>query len=104
VEKNDLKLVLDRTDAIIDAAKNDNLSLADQAGLYAAMRLLVADIEQYIAERDLAAYANEKARNVRWHVGAILGFAVTNGHDAGQHRSWALGELSSLRTELKSEG
>ncbi len=37
---NDLRLILNRAGALLAATKNDELTLADQAGLYAAARFI----------------------------------------------------------------
>lgn len=91
-------------DEIIGAARED-LSFAEKAGLFAAVSVIVKNIEEYIDEDvEGDGYAHEKITQVQWHVGAALGFDITNGQSAEQHRGWALGALSSLKSALKQRG
>ncbi len=99
---NDPKLALDSVEALIKELERHGLSFAEKAGLFAAMRILEGDIDVYIDDHAGGnGYAHEKIRNVRWHVAAALGFDITNNHPAEQHRSWARGDLHSLRSTLK---
>lgn len=105
---NDWRLTLSAIKDMIKAA-DENLSIVERAGLFAGAVTLMSKVEHWLDEKGRDAYAFEKIRNVRWHLGAILGFDITNGHAASQHRAWAYGDLNSLekaielRTDLDDE-
>lgn len=98
---NDPMLAVDALDRIIDALKEPQaLSDGELSGLYAAARFIKADLDAWLDERDAGGYPSEKLMKAVWHIGAITGFDITNGHGNGQHRSWALGEADTLRRVL----
>lgn len=98
---NDPMLAVDALDRIIDTLRDhDRLSVPDGCALYAAARVIQGDIDKYLKEQGGHAYASEKLHKTLWSIGAILGFDVTNGHGAQQHRVWALGSVSTLRNVL----
>lgn len=68
-------------------------SLFERAALFAASRVLIDDL---LSDERLNGYAKEKAVDLRWHIGAALGFDETNGHPLEQHRTWAMGYLGTL--------
>lgn len=68
-------------------------TLPERASLFAASRALIDDL---LADDQLNGYAKEKAHDLRWHIGAALGFDETNGHSHEQHRVWAMGYLGTL--------
>lgn len=68
-------------------------SLPERASLFAASRTLIDDL---LTDERLNGYAKEKAQEMRWHIGAALGFDETNGHPGEQHRVWALGAQDAL--------
>ena len=82
------------------------LSPEFRPGYYAAIRTLLRDLEEHLADEDNDIsernYLKEKLVSLRWHVGAMFGFDIDNGHDAQQHRVWALGEIQKLKN-LKNE-
>ena len=102
---NDLKFSLGVLEAIYNEAKRDDLSFAECAGLYAAARIQCEDFRRYIDDdRDGYGYAHEKVSQYQWHIGASLGFDITNGHDKAQHIGWALGAFWTLRDVLTENG
>ncbi len=102
---NDLNLSLGVLESIYDEAKRDDLSFAGRAGLYAGARIQCEDFRRYIdTERDGHGYAHEKVSQYQWHIGAALGFDITNGHDKAQHLGWALGAFWTLRDVLTENG
>lgn len=102
---NDLNLSLGVLKSIYDEAKRDVLSFAERAGLYAGARIQCEDFRRYIdTERDGHGYAHEKVSQYQWHVGAALGFDITNGHDKAQRLGWALGAFWTLRDVLTENG
>jgi hypothetical protein len=102
---NDLELTLTNVDQIIEEARRDDLSIAEKAGLYAATHVIARDLDKHIDEECGGdGYAHEKVGTMRWHVGAALGFDVTNNHSAEEHTVWALGALNSLRNVLRQRG
>ena len=97
---NDPKLTVKNIEDIIAATKGD-LSYAERAGLFAAISTIGKNVEEHIDDSmDGDGYAHEKITQVVWHVGAALGFDITNGHSAEQHRSWAYGACSTLENLL----
>ncbi|MCP4026778.1 MULTISPECIES: hypothetical protein [Sphingomonas] len=102
---NDLNLSLGVLESIYDEAKRDDLSFAECAGLYAGARIHCDDFRRYIdTERGGHGYAHEKVSQYQWHIGAALGFDITNGHDKAQHLGWALGAFWTLRDVLTENG
>ncbi|RZL84769.1 MAG: hypothetical protein EOP66_02385 [Sphingomonas sp.] len=102
---NDLNFSLSVLEAIYNEAKRDDLSFAECAGLYAAARVQCDDFRRYIDEaRDGYGYAREKISQYQWHIGAALGFDITNGHDKAQHIGWALSAFWTLRDLLTENG
>ena len=95
---NDPKLAIGVLHDIIREAHRDK-SLAERSALYSAARLLLSDIrERFTPENGkFDGYMSEKLRNVKWHIGAALGFDIDNGHDDEKHRVWAYGDLGTLR-------
>lgn len=98
---NDPKIATARLEEIISAAHPDRLTLPESCALYAATEALCGQLRDHVEETASSdGYAFEKIGQVRWHIGAALGFDTDNGHDAGQHRVWALGSLESLNSRL----
>jgi hypothetical protein len=99
---NDAKLTFELLDSIYKEARKGDLSFAERAGLYAALRTIIGDIEEHIDDyMEGHGYAHEKAVKVAWHLGAALGFDVTNSLGNDQHLSSALGDIGILRDLLK---
>ncbi|SEJ58543.1 hypothetical protein SAMN04244573_04664 [Azotobacter beijerinckii] len=95
---NDPKVAAAALSELIDELKNAH-ALVERAALFSAICLLCDDLSN--ADDDLVnGYAKEKAGQIRWHSAAALGFDITNGHSAEDHRVWALGALSSLEGSL----
>lgn len=98
---NDPELLLKRMEDLLKAADKPSLSTAEQAGIYAAARFIVADFEGWWKGQNGLAYASEKIHDYLWHLGAMVGFDITNGHPNSQHYSWALGSLGTFRGLVK---
>ena len=95
---------LNLLDTILEEARRDDLTFAERAGLYAATKSVCEDFHTHIDERcNEDGYANDKASDFEWHIGAALGFDITNGKEKSMHISWAMGAQSSLSNVLTSE-
>jgi len=95
---NDPKVSAASLRELIDGLRTAN-TLVERAALFSAIRLLCDDFVN--ADDDLVnGYAKEKAGQIRWHSAAALGFDITNGHSAQDHRVWALGAMSSLENSI----
>lgn len=100
---NSPKLAIDALISISNEAAKAR-TMADKAALYSAARHPLADLESYTDEHLHGhAYLREKLAGARWHIGAMLGFDITNGHDVSAHHVWALGELQSAADNLPDE-
>jgi hypothetical protein len=101
---NDVKFSLELLETILKEARRDDMTFAERAGLYAGAKAVCADFHTYIDERcNEDGYAHEKASQFEWHIGAALGFDITNGHDKSMHIGWAMGAQSSLSDVLTRE-
>lgn len=60
---------------------------------------LIRDLDEHIQESKFPGRGNAscKLHEIRWHVSAMFEMDVANGHDAGSHRDWALGDIGDLR-------
>ena len=73
----------------------------EKAAIFAATQSLAnAFFEE---EESFDGYALEKVEQARWHICASIGYDTTNGHDAQQHRSWALGAINTLQDVLSKK-
>ena len=96
-----VEVILKRLSEIVRVSGSPDLSLGERAGLFAGVCEVERLVSEFIDEHAGGdGYAHEKITQVRWHVGAALGFDITNGHDESQHRVWAMGSLSSLEDVL----
>jgi len=73
-----------------------------QPAAYAAIKLIAQEIRQYVLECNLPGrgYVEEKLASLSFHVGALYGIGEDNGHEAQEHRVWALGALGSIQGHL----
>ncbi len=102
---NDVKFSLGLLEAIQQEARRDDMSFAEKSGLYAATKAVCAEFHTHIDEaRDGDGYAHEKVTQFEWHIGAMLGFDISNGHHKSMHLGWAMGALQSLSNVLTAEG
>ena len=69
----------------------------EACAVYAAIRSMLSDLRTRATD-DGMGYATEKVGKVEWHVGAMLGFDITNDKGPDQHYIWARTALESLRT------
>ena len=102
----DLNLHIKLLDDILSEGRRSESSFSDRAGLFAALGRLQEDVKAYIDEASDfdRSYASEKLSKFCWHVRALLGFDIDNGHDSDQHVSWALGEMGTLKNLLHGGG
>lgn len=94
---NSPKLAVERLYEIVkDCHRHSELS--ERAALYSTARFLLDDIRKHFTPEEgrIDSHMSEKIHNVQWHIAAALGFDIDNGHDDGQHRVWALGQLNTL--------
>jgi hypothetical protein len=96
----DWRLAVGKLNEIVEGTSG-TLSIGEQAGLYAGARVLLADLEEAVEAVGGNTYALDKIGNVRWHIGAALGFDTDSGHSADDHRTWAYGALKSLNETLE---
>ncbi|MEO4030004.1 hypothetical protein ABH313_18440 [Chromobacterium vaccinii] len=100
---NSPKLAIDTLISISNEAAKAR-TMADKAALYSAARHLLSDLEAHVDEYLHGhVYLHEKLTSARWHIGAMLGFDITNGHDIDTHHVWALGELQTAGDNLPDE-
>lgn len=92
---NSIELALGLLDRHISNARNATDDF-ERSAVFAATIILVRDMEAEFPE--VSGYASEKLEQVRWHICAMIGYDVDNGHDVDMHHSWALGAMSSLRS------
>jgi hypothetical protein len=97
---NDVEFTLKLMGEMITAAR-EAADLPARAGLYAAARRLSDDVRAHVDEhKGGSGNLRMLLTEYDWHIGAALGFAVTNDKPADQHRGWALGALQSLEGHL----
>ena len=102
---NDQKLTFQIIDQIYQESRRDDLTFSERAAIYSLLRNVAADIDRHIEDHlDGHGYAHEKVGQMVWHIGAVLGFDITNGHDRTMHLSWALGAIGTLQDVLSKEG
>lgn len=94
---NDPKLALDRIESILKKAQS--WSEPEQLAAYAAIMNLIRDLDEYVRELEFPGSDNAsfKLNGIRWHVSAMFGMDIANGHDAGSHCAWAFGDINDLR-------
>lgn len=102
---NSWKIGVENLKQIIKASSEDDLSYADKCALYSAARFILDDIRDHATNEDgeINGYLSEKAGKTKWHIGAIYGFDVDNGHDTETHRVWAYGQLGTLENLLREQ-
>lgn len=82
---------------IVNAARDENLTFIDRCALHGAAEAQFSRLRSHLDENlPHDGYASEKFINARWHMAAMLGFEIDNGHGPDMHRVWALGDLSNL--------
>ncbi|HHQ4779546.1 hypothetical protein ACK34V_19235 [Aeromonas veronii] len=96
---NDPMLLANRLKELAKLAEQANTAF-EKAAVYAATRSIQAEFDA--AEEDFDSYTLEKVLYACTHICAAVGYDITNGHDSSQHIVWALGSISSLKTQLKS--
>lgn len=67
---------------------------------FAASKAIIKDLELIASERGLTSYTSEKLTSLIWHIDAMFGSDIDNGHAFSDHKSWALGEISTLGGQL----
>lgn len=98
---NDKDLTLGVLDKAFQEARRDDITFPERAAVYSLVRTLATDVRDHIDD-DMGGhgYAHEQVTKIVWHIGAMLGFDVTNGHDKDMHASWAIGAMGVLKNVL----
>jgi hypothetical protein len=96
---NDPNLTLGKIEELLGASRT--LTPDARLGHYAAVMSLIRDLKEYIEDEDHdffgdRSYAKEKLVSLRWHLGAMFGLDIDNGHSADAHYIWAIGDLRNL--------
>ncbi|MCH2487595.1 MAG: hypothetical protein MK010_07635 [Erythrobacter sp.] len=95
---NDKDLTLRVLEEAFQEARRDDLTFSERGAVYSLVRTLATDIEEHIDDNmDGHGYAHEQVTKIVWHIGAMLGFDITNGHDKDMHASWAIGAMGGLK-------
>ena len=67
---------------------------------FAACKVIVCDLETTASESNRSGYTREKLTKLNWSIDAMFGADMDNGHGFASHKSWAIGEISSLCSNL----
>lgn len=95
---NDPMLLIDRLRDLIDLAKASESGF-EKASVYAATKEIYRSFSEQENKFDI--YAMEKILEVAWHINAVVGYDITNGHSSEQHIVWAIGQLNSLKSQIE---
>jgi hypothetical protein len=93
---NDPLKALEQVDKLLDGW---NVNSADRIARYAAIKVIIADLEKYAVEKGIPGYGHEKLGTLIWHVDAMFGADIDNGHDFDQHAVWAMAAVDGLQSE-----
>ncbi len=101
----DIKFSVALLDQFLNEAQRSDLTFSERSGMYAGLQHVVKDIDDFVKNDGVGDkyYKSEKLHKFAWHVRALLGFDIDNGHSASQHISWALGQMSTLKSLLNIE-
>jgi hypothetical protein len=94
---NDPKLAIAKIEEIL--TKSMEWEFSSRLGAYATIMRLIDELSEHAetAENIDKGYCSEKIVALKWHVGAIFGFDIDNGHPVSQHLSWAVSAIQTLR-------
>jgi hypothetical protein len=96
---NDPRIAVGKFKKIVLAWKENDP--AENAN-YAACKALLAGLEEYRTSKDLVGNASTKLSDVQWHIDAMFGADIDNGHDFDQHAVWALGSIDAFAGAIDS--
>lgn len=95
---NDPLLYADKFEELVRLAADAETPF-ERAAIFAATLAIAREFDG--REDEFGAYALEKVSQARGHICSAIGYDVTNGHSADQHRVWALGAIGTLRNVLE---
>ncbi|MFK3641260.1 hypothetical protein [Pseudomonas protegens] len=95
---NDPKLAITKIEELMKASRESE-NLFEHAAAFAAISVLIDQLDQYFEEK--APYAGENVSRLRSHTAAMLGYDITNNHSPDQHYSWSLAAISGLEGTLR---
>lgn len=74
-----------------------------QPGAFAAAITLLTRVVEHVDLLKPDGHLNlaEKLGSAEWHISAMFGFDVDNGHDSKKHLVWALGDLQTAKDLLE---
>lgn len=91
---NEPRLAVEKLETLAQLAMNARNEV-ERAAIYAAVTALASALD---AESERAVkYVGENVERARWHISAIVGYDVTNGHPNDQHLTGALAAIAALR-------
>ncbi len=67
---------------------------------YSTIKIILSDMAK---EELIPTYLSSKLSDIEWNVDSMFGVDNGNGHDIDTHRTWALGDITTLRAELKPQ-
>lgn len=97
---NNPHLILDRLQELVELAKTPQDAPA-RAGIFAAMRVVTADLDAVARGLQHNHYMLKKIDELRWSIGALVGYAATDDLPAEQHAALALSDLATLHNFFK---
>ncbi len=92
---NDPIIAINKIDSLL-SEWNNNRELS--AAYFAASKAILSELNDVAEENKLTGYTHEKLGNVNFHINAMFGCDIDNGHDFSAHYSWALGDIGNLTT------
>ena len=94
---NDPMLAASNLENLLQLAKSASTPF-EKASVFSATHTIANQFEEY-ANKD--GYLLEKVTKARWHISAIVGYDITNGHSLDQHIVWATGAINTLKDVIK---
>jgi len=94
---NDPKIALKKIEQLL-SSWNQNPEMA--AAHYAAIKEIICQIDGFCGQNEVSDYTHENISKARFHINAMFGADIDNGHDFSSHYSWALGSISILGDDL----
>ena len=93
---NNPQLILNRLEELVAVARTAQEPIA-KAAVFAAVRVITADLDAVAKDLGHNQYMLKKTDEVRWSIGALVGYAATNDMPAEHHVDIALSGLTTLR-------
>lgn len=101
---NDWQLGAEKLEHLLDLARTAETDF-EKAAVFAAAKALEsmfdADTDERLGAQQLNTYAMEKVASACWFIMAIVGYDITNGHDADRLAVFAMGDISTLKRVLR---